>query len=295
MTNAGLIMKVTGATVQRRRCHRHFPERRSRGQQLPAGSVVTVRFGAQLRCWTDSARFAWFCDTISGYAFACRTAIIQRHADADILNMGGTNNDETAGTADGVCPFASATADLETEITGVSYDSRATRPGDLFVAHERLCNGWAPLYRRGHGKGRGGGAVPAAAGGGHPLCADGGFPPGAGGGGCQLVRPSRGGDDAWSAVTGTSGKTTTTYLLKAILEQSLGAKVGLIGTNQNMIGDRRCSPRSAPRRSPLRCRSCFREMRGRGLHPCGDGDLLPRAVPGPGVRGFTTRWAFSRT
>ena len=39
------------------------------------------------------------------------------------------------------------------------------------------------------------------------------------------------------AVTGTNGTPTTTYLLKAILEQALGAKVGLIGTNQNMIGD----------------------------------------------------------
>ena len=38
-------------------------------------------------------------------------------------------------------------------------------------------------------------------------------------------------------VTGTNGKTTTTYLLKSILEQEAGAKVGLIGTNQNMIGD----------------------------------------------------------
>ena len=38
------------------------------------------------------------------------------------------------------------------------------------------------------------------------------------------------------AVTGTNGKTTTTYLLKAILEQELGAKVGLVGTNQNLIG-----------------------------------------------------------
>ena len=37
-------------------------------------------------------------------------------------------------------------------------------------------------------------------------------------------------------VTGTNGKTTTTYLLKSILEQAAGAKVGLIGTNQNMIG-----------------------------------------------------------
>ena len=40
------------------------------------------------------------------------------------------------------------------------------------------------------------------------------------------------------AVTGTNGKTTTTYLLKAMLEGTLGAKVGLIGTNQNMIGEK---------------------------------------------------------
>lgn len=39
------------------------------------------------------------------------------------------------------------------------------------------------------------------------------------------------------AVTGTNGKTTTTYLLKEMLERVAGAKVGLIGTNQNLIGD----------------------------------------------------------
>ena len=38
-------------------------------------------------------------------------------------------------------------------------------------------------------------------------------------------------------VTGTNGKTTTTYLLKQLLERILGAKVGLIGTNRNEIGD----------------------------------------------------------
>jgi len=37
-------------------------------------------------------------------------------------------------------------------------------------------------------------------------------------------------------VTGTNGKTTTTYLIKSILE-SWGKKVGLIGTIQYMIGD----------------------------------------------------------
>ena len=37
-------------------------------------------------------------------------------------------------------------------------------------------------------------------------------------------------------VTGTNGKTSVTYMLKAILE-SAGKKVGLIGTNKNLIGD----------------------------------------------------------
>ena len=37
-------------------------------------------------------------------------------------------------------------------------------------------------------------------------------------------------------VTGTNGKTSVTYLLKALLEKALGAKVGLIGTICNMIG-----------------------------------------------------------
>ena len=37
-------------------------------------------------------------------------------------------------------------------------------------------------------------------------------------------------------VTGTNGKTTTTYLVKHMLELERGAKVGLIGTNGNMIG-----------------------------------------------------------
>ena len=36
-------------------------------------------------------------------------------------------------------------------------------------------------------------------------------------------------------VTGTKGKTTTTYMIKSILETA-GMKVGLIGTTGNMIG-----------------------------------------------------------
>ena len=38
-------------------------------------------------------------------------------------------------------------------------------------------------------------------------------------------------------VTGTNGKTSTTLLLKQVLEKCLNAKVGLIGTMANMIGD----------------------------------------------------------
>ncbi len=38
-------------------------------------------------------------------------------------------------------------------------------------------------------------------------------------------------------VTGTNGKTTSTMLIKHLLETKLGAKVGLIGTNHNMIGE----------------------------------------------------------
>lgn len=37
-------------------------------------------------------------------------------------------------------------------------------------------------------------------------------------------------------VTGTNGKTTVTMLLKTVLERVWGAKVGLIGTIQNMVG-----------------------------------------------------------
>ena len=59
------------------------------------------------------------------------------------------------------------------------------------------------------------------------------------------------------AVTGTNGKTTTTSLLKELLERVLGAKVGLIGTNRNMIGSRelpahRTTPESYELQSLLR-------------------------------------------
>ena len=45
-------------------------------------------------------------------------------------------------------------------------------------------------------------------------------------------------------VTGTKGKTTTTYMIKNILEKN-GTKVGLIGTIANYIGSRNCFGRNS--------------------------------------------------
>lgn len=38
-------------------------------------------------------------------------------------------------------------------------------------------------------------------------------------------------------ITGTNGKTSSTMLLKQVIEKTLGAKVGLIGTMENLVGD----------------------------------------------------------
>ena len=128
-----------------------------------------------------------------------------------------------------------SSADLSVEISSVSYDSRQTKPGGLFVAmagYETDGHRFIPMAME-----KGAACV---------LCQE---KPEAG---IPYVRTADSrtalaqvgrnwyGDPAagmtLAGVTGTNGKTTTTYLLKDILEQCLGAKVGLIGTNQNMIG-----------------------------------------------------------
>ncbi len=54
--------------------------------------------------------------------------------------------------------------------------------------------------------------------------------------GCNFYGwPAR--DMTMIGVTGTNGKTSVTLLLKQVLEKCLGAKVGLIGTMANMVGD----------------------------------------------------------
>lgn len=64
-------------------------------------------------------------------------------------------------------------------------------------------------------------------------------------------------------VTGTNGKTTTTYLLKEILERTQGAVVGLIGTNQNIIAGREMeAQRTTPESYELQ--EMFAQMRDGG-------------------------------
>lgn len=62
-------------------------------------------------------------------------------------------------------------------------------------------------------------------------------------------------------VTGTNGKTTTTYLIKSILE-SAGKCVGIIGTNQNIIGDKVLVTQSTTPTTPnaLELQQLFDEM-----------------------------------
>ena len=133
-------------------------------------------------------------------------------------------------------PILENTADLNTEITGVSYDSRQVEAGHLFVA----IIGYAADGHR---------FIPMAM---------------ERGAACVLCERKPEVDIPYIrvpdtrialavlganwfghpaekmtilGVTGTNGKTSVTYLLKSVLEQTLGAKVGLIGTIQNMIGD----------------------------------------------------------
>ena len=63
-------------------------------------------------------------------------------------------------------------------------------------------------------------------------------------------------------VTGTNGKTTITYLLKAILEKA-GKRVGVIGTIQNLICDK-VIPTVNTTPNAFELNSLFREMRDNG-------------------------------
>ena len=67
-------------------------------------------------------------------------------------------------------------------------------------------------------------------------------------------------------VTGTNGKTTTTYLVKSVLEFT-GHKVGLIGTNQNMIGNK-VIPTEHTTPESLELQKLFADMVSEGAEYC---------------------------
>lgn len=127
-------------------------------------------------------------------------------------------------------------ADAELEISGVSYDSRKTEKGDMFVAirgfeadghkfiPKAVENGAAVILC----EEKPSCDIP------YVLVSDSRY-------GLAIVSRDFFGDPASEmtmiGITGTSGKTSSSYLIKHLLESKLDAKVGLIGTNGNMIGD----------------------------------------------------------
>lgn len=150
----------------------------------------------------------------------------------------------------------------ELEISGISYDSRKTKQGDIFVA---ITGFESDGYNY----------IPAAAQKGaavvfcekapqidipYVIVSD-----------CRyaLAILSRNffgnpaGEMKVIGITGTNGKTTTTYILKHLLEAKLDAKVGLVGTNGNMIGDEFIhTERTTPESYELQ--QLFREMADAG-------------------------------
>jgi UDP-N-acetylmuramoyl-L-alanyl-D-glutamate--2,6-diaminopimelate ligase len=149
-------------------------------------------------------------------------------------------------------PQAVLQGDPNRDVRGIAYDSRQVRPGDLFVCikgfrfdghafmNDALERGAVGLVVEESsvipGKaqcGREGDSVPI------PdsipvVCTEDTRRALGLLGACFYDYPSR--KLRLIGITGTKGKTTTTYLIKSILETA-GHRVGLIGTIQNMIGD----------------------------------------------------------
>ena len=131
-------------------------------------------------------------------------------------------------------PLTGGNADLNMEINSISYDSRTLEPGALFVT---LSGSKTDGHRYvAQALEKGAAAI---------LCRE---PPRTGSWlstpdpRAALARVSAawfgypGEEMTLIGVTGTNGKTTTTYLIKAMLEGELKTRVGLIGTNRNLIG-----------------------------------------------------------
>ena len=133
-------------------------------------------------------------------------------------------------------PLTGGCPDLDMEINSISYDTRTLSPGALFFAlHGERTDG--ELYVR-QALEKGAAAVVCRAAPGFPgpwVCVPDPRLALALASANWFGRPGE--RMTLIGVTGTNGKTTATYLLKAMLEGALGAKVGLIGTNRNLIGE----------------------------------------------------------
>lgn len=169
---------------------------------------------------------------------------------------------ELAGQLGIAAPRESAAA-----VTGITHDSRAVRPGDLYVALPGARFHGADFVAQAAGLGAAAvltdpaGAERAAATGLPVLVvAD---PRARMGALAATVYGAPGHDLLQIGITGTSGKTTTAYLIEGGLRAADGP-TGLIGTVESRIGDERLkSERTTPEATDLQ--ALFAVMRERGV------------------------------
>lgn len=152
------------------------------------------------------------------------------------------------------------------EVTGITHDSRAVRPGDLYAALPGARAHGADFVTQAAGLGAvavltdPAGAERAAATGLPVLVAD--DPRGRMGELAATVYGAPGRDLLQIGITGTSGKTTTAYLVEGGLRTT--RSTGLIGTVEMRIGDERIkSERTTPEATDLQ--ALFAVMRERGV------------------------------
>ncbi|WP_399040684.1 UDP-N-acetylmuramoyl-L-alanyl-D-glutamate--2,6-diaminopimelate ligase [Streptomyces sp. 3330] len=152
------------------------------------------------------------------------------------------------------------------EVTGITHDSRAVRPGDLYAALPGARLHGADFVTQAAGLGAVAvltdptGAERAAATGLPVLVAD--DPRGRMGELAVTIYGAPGRDLLQIGITGTSGKTTTAYLIEGGLKPV--RSTGLIGTVEMRIGDERIkSERTTPEATDLQ--ALFAVMRERGV------------------------------
>ncbi|MFF7774210.1 UDP-N-acetylmuramoyl-L-alanyl-D-glutamate--2,6-diaminopimelate ligase [Streptomyces tanashiensis] len=153
------------------------------------------------------------------------------------------------------------------EISGITHDSRAVRPGDLYAALPGARTHGADFVAQAAGLGAAAiltdpaGAERAAATGLPVLVVE--NPRGRMGELAAAIYGRPGEDLLQIGITGTSGKTTTAYLVEGGLRGS-GRRTGLVGTVEMRIGDERIkSERTTPEATDLQ--ALFAVMRERGV------------------------------